>query len=221
MKLKFIAVSMNAPLLFLRFVLAAILGCSALTVVKAGTITLQFEQNVPLTGTQVGISSYSEDGFFIKPFGPEDTIPPFRLRHNAGDVAGFPDDGSAFLQLALGDSFELVNAGANPFDAISIDLAEYSTGTPGSIGISFTGFLSGGGSTSHTFMTDGIMDGQSGVSDFETFLFPVAFSNLIRLESSTNSFSLDNLVLNAIPEPSSALLLFGGILLTVLRFRKR
>jgi hypothetical protein len=76
----------------------------------AALVILEFEQPpVPTSGTQVGISSYFEDGFQIKPLGPEDTAPPFRIRRNAGDLADFPSNGSAYLQVALGDSFEMVD----------------------------------------------------------------------------------------------------------------
>jgi RHS repeat-associated protein len=181
----------------------------------AALVILEFEQPpVPTSGTQVGISSYFEDGFQIKPLGPEDTAPPFRIRRNAGDLADFPSNGSAYLQVALGDSFEMVDLTGDFFTPISIYLAEYSVSNPGAASITFTGFDGMGGSIMQTFVTDGVNDGPGGGADFETFLFSAGFANIVRLETTSNSFSLDYLIVNVIPEPASlALLALGAVFL--------
>ncbi len=190
----------------------ATLACGV-TASPGALVMLEFEQApVPTTGTQLGISSYTEEGLLVKPLGPEEDTPPFRLRRNAGDLADFPANGSPYLQLAFGDSFVMAGLSGDPFTPVSIDLAEYSAGTPGPVSITFNGFDGLGGSVSQVFLTDGINDGPGGAADFETFLFAPTFANIIRLESTTNSFSLDNLVLNVIPEPACVGLLALGAL---------
>lgn len=175
-------------------------------------ITLEFEEpSVPAPGMQVGISSYSEDGFFIKPLGLIEVATPFRLRRNGGSSMGFPENGSPYLQLALQDSFEMVLMSGATFTPVSIDLAEYSEAFATPKDVLFTGYLSGGGTVSTTFTLDGLIDGTGPVPDFETFLFPVTFADILRLETTTNSFSADNLVVTPVPEPVSAVLILAGL----------
>ena len=64
-----------------------------------------------------------------------------------------------------------------------------------------------GTSVSQTFVTDAVIDGPGGAVDFETFEFSEAFQNLVRLEVTSDSLSMDNLVLELDPEPTGRLVL--------------
>lgn len=177
--------------------------------------------SAPASSGQPGISSHEEAGFVIKPRGPVATVTPFRMRLNGGEVPGSVSNGSPFLQLALGDSFELFEKSGLPFTPLSIDLAEYSTLVPAPAEVLFHGFFSDGSAVSVNFGLDGIADGPGGEADFETFTFPADFSGIIRLETPTETLSIDHIVVEVIPEPGAPLLILVGFSAMILSRRKR
>jgi len=77
-------------------------------------------------GTAYTIQQYNEAGMSFNPFrswgfGRVGSNPPSEL----------PDNGTAYLQAALGDSLMLRFTNGSPFNLMSVDLAEYSTVVPG------------------------------------------------------------------------------------------
>ena len=195
---------------------------SALAVDAVATVTLQIDYDIspPAPSTQVGFGSYQEDGFTTKPLGPVLTATPFLLRRNGGSNTGFPENGSAYLQLALGDSLEVFQDSGEVFTPISVDLAEYSDLFAAVMSVGFTGYFSSGPPVTTSFSLDGIIDGTGPMADFETFLFPSSFENIIRLESTTNFFSADRLIVS-VPEPGRAALLLLGLMLAVASRQRR
>jgi hypothetical protein len=123
-----------------------------------------------------------------------------------------PQDGSAFLKAALGDSLGFSFSNGSLLDLVSIDLAEYSTVAPDAVTVQFIGYHPDGSTVSTSFTTDGIIDGTGPLADFQTFQFDTkAWSGLTRVEIPTFGWSLDNLVVS-VPEPScGALLLCAGL----------
>lgn len=94
------------------------------------------------------------------------------------------------------------------FDLLSVDLAEYSTFFAAPQAVTFVGVKADGSTMSTTFTTDGIIDGTGPLPDFETFQFSGGFQQLVRVDITTTTFSMDNVTV--VPEPSSlALGLFG------------
>jgi hypothetical protein len=80
-----------------------------------------------------------------------------------------------------------------------------------------TGFRDGGGTIHATFVTDSIpSDGTGANVDFETFVFGPGCTNPVALHFTTPSVNgermgYDNIVVNVVPEPSTALLLASGL----------
>jgi hypothetical protein len=152
-------------------------------------------------GSSFLIAEYEEKGFLFKPLGPVDIVPPYRLGRNGGGISQSPENGTAFLQLGAGHSFEVSGLKRETFTAVSIDLAEYSSpfNTPQNIG--FKGTKADGTSVTAQFTTDGLIDGTGPQSDFQRFQFPATFTNLARLEATTTGFSLDNLSVTDVTTP--------------------
>ena len=67
----------------------------------------------------------------------------------------FPDNGTAFIKLGSGNSYEVFGMNGEIFDALSIDLAEYSTVFPVPKTISFVGTKADGSLVRTSFRTDG------------------------------------------------------------------
>lgn len=106
------------------------------------------------------------------------------------------------------------------FDLISVDLAEYSTVVPDAVTVQFVCYFANGSIYTETRTTDGIMDGTGPLVDFQTFYFR-GLTGLTRVEVSTGVWSLDNVVVGGVPEPTgAALLLLGGGLLWLARRRR-
>lgn len=123
--------------------------------------------------------------------------------------------------------FHIEEVGGNPFSVTSFQAGEWfgpgtpfhgvsTTGNP----IEVTGFLSGGGTIATTFVSDSIpSDGPGPNVDFETFLFGPGWTDLIALEflvplpdDDNRQFGYDNIVVDVVPEPSTALLVAIGLI---------
>jgi hypothetical protein len=152
--------------------------------------------------TQVSIPYYDEDGFRSKPFGPILSSGPFALSLAGPNSDGLASNGTAHLSMLGTSSFEVFSQGGLLFDAVSVDLGEYSTVFTSPKLITFEGVIASGGSVFVDFTTDGFVQGGAASNDFQTFIFPPEFSNLLLLRSATIGYSLDNLTLRAIPEPA-------------------
>lgn len=139
------------------------------------------------------------------------SIPPSAgIIRNGGESPGYPDDGSAYLQAYEPTAFSF-NSGPL-FGLMSVDLAEYSTVYAFPATIEFIGYHPDGSIVIQTFTTDGIIDGNGPLPDFQTFEFN-GFADLTSVEIPSTGWSMDNLIV-AIPEPSVGGLLFiGGFLL--------
>ncbi|MCB1069679.1 MAG: hypothetical protein KDL31_04940 [Kiritimatiellae bacterium] len=135
---------------------------------------------------------------------------PFGLLHS-DPSATLPDNGGSFLQTSFGqDPLTFQPTNGLLMTLLQVDLAEYSTTFPFPKEVVFTGYLSGGGTVTNLFVTDGIIDGTGPETDFQTFTFSADFTGLTHVDVSSPAFSMDNLVLEVIPEPASGLLLILG-----------
>ncbi len=114
--------------------------------------------------------------------------------HADSGPSGLPDNGTGYLQFLAFSSDWYVEMGGDLFDARQVDLAEYSTVYTVRSRITFVGYKLDGSSVSVTFVTDGIIDGTGPQADFQTFIFPTTFINLVRMEITEPLFSMDNLV---------------------------
>ena len=120
-----------------------------------------------------------------------------------GGAISFPYRSSMTIQLS--------NEGL--FSLLQVDLAEYSSSFNGDeIAVLFTGFKDNGTTVSQSFTIDGLRDGADGIEDFETFIFTPGFTDLTRVEVGSVIFSMDNLVVSAVPVPAAVWLFGSGLL---------
>ncbi|HKL22945.1 MAG TPA: hypothetical protein VJ904_14150, partial [Tichowtungia sp.] len=161
--------------------------------------TITFEPAVPLEQERVLEEPWVEQGYSV-------AIPNFMYHSSASIQPGRADNGTHELITisAGGTPLSISRTNGAVFDAVSIDLAEYSTVINDHRAIQFVGNRQGGSQVSHTFQLDGVIDGVGGSDDFETFRFPNTFTNLLSLEITTPPFSLDNLVVLETPASPAA-----------------
>ena len=153
-------------------------------------------------GTAKFVKQYSESGMSFTPINPDSQG---FVRTGAATDPRDPDNGTAYLQAALGDSLEFSFLNRAVFDVVSVDLAEYSTVVPDAVTVHFVGYRQDGSMVTVNFTTDGIIDGTGPLADFETFTFDDRFTGLTRVEI-PDFGSLDNLVVAAHWPPIGALL---------------
>ncbi len=175
----------------------------------AATVVLEYNTGRPYLSpiatqprTQVAIPYYDEDGFRSKPFGPILASAPYHLGLAGPNVGRIASNRTAHISVLNGDSFEILSNDGLLFDVVSVDLAEYSSVYRSPKVIVFEGILANGASVFVDFTTDGFVEGGDALNDFETFKFPKEFSGLSLLRSATTGYSLDNLTLSVVPEPT-------------------
>jgi hypothetical protein len=144
---------------------------------------------------------------------PPDTV----FGRQGGSFTGYPENGTAYLQVGFGGTLSFAFTNGTAFDMVSIDLAEYSTVLSDPTTVQFIGYRHDGTIVTTSFTTDGVIDGTGPLRDFQTFTFGSSFTDLVRVEIPSSPWSLDNLAVS-IPEPSTPAVLFlGGLLLAAWR----
>jgi hypothetical protein len=165
-------------------------------------------------GTQYGVNYYHESSVWFTPIpGVGDSFV-----RNGGEILGYPDDGTAYLQAGLGCSLRFGLDDGSSFDPVSVDLAEYSDIVRDPVTVHFVGYRQDGTVVTDDITTAGIFNGIAPV--FQTFSFDPGFSDLVRVEIPTIAWSLDNLVVS-IPEPGTSTLLAVAAVLLALGLSKR
>jgi hypothetical protein len=102
-----------------------------------------------------------------------------------------------------------------PFGLLAVDLADLMAPSLTPVSITFNGFKADGSTVSQTFIVGG-----GGSSSFQTFQFGSDFAlGLVRVEIPSPAWAMDNLVW--IPEPNTAGLLVGGLLVLAASQRRR
>jgi len=168
-----------------------------------GSFQITFDGDpVQPPGTSYFVQQYFESGAWFRPLG---VIGPGNgfSRRGGGSPSFIPDNGTAYIATAFGDSLQFSFLHGSPFSLVSVDLAEYSTTVPNAVTVPFVGYRSDGSVVNASFTTDGIIDGTGPIADFQTFHFCPQFSNLTRVEIPTYGWSLDNLVV--VPEPGMSI----------------
>jgi hypothetical protein len=167
-----------------------------------GTLTLTFE-GLP-RGTQQNIGVYYGSGVSIGPLGPGNVF------LTGGGTPGFPDNGTGYLEIPDGNMGFWFTSGAY-FDLLSFDAARYgdlSAPTLEVIGYHEMGLRV----TNYFTVTSG---------DFQTFHPDSQFVNVYRVDVLNARWSLDNLLIGGVPEPSSGGLIILGGMCVLLRGRCR
>ena len=108
--------------------------------------------------------------------------------------------------------------GGGTFSLNAVDLAEFLSPSPfdAALFVRVTGV--GGGAPQTELPLDWISDGPGGADDFQRFVFGSEWTGLtaVRFTGVTGSccsrisYGLDNIVVNEVPEPATAILVFGG-----------
>lgn len=201
------------------------LGTAGMLVsLSAGAILIDFEDVATVEDNPIVFSTNSRGFNFSSAHHHVINNPP------AGGPAGLASNGTQYIAEEGGNTgapITMTRAGGGTFSLASFDAAEVFVVAPSPFPnatiLDVLGNLSGGGIVSISFVLDGIIDGVGGLVDFQSFLLPASFTNLVSvvfsgsiLGGSTNAgISLDNL--NAIgaaallPEPGTL-----GLLVPVL-----
>jgi hypothetical protein len=139
------------------------------------------------------------------------------------------DNGTQSLLTQVDGRLRLTHSAGQAFSIQSFDAAESFAGLHDfwARQIDLTGDVLGGGTVQASFTLDLVNDGDGPRVDFQTFVVPPTFANLIGLtitgsgNTGRNDFSLDNLQLAVVPEPSAAAIGMWGILVAVRSRRRR
>ncbi len=86
------------------------------------------------------------------------------------------------------------------FTPVQMDVGEYSR-TVKTADLGFIGHKADGSVVTVRAPLDGIADGPGGVPDFQTFVFPASFENIVRLEVPSVSWSFDNFFFSTVIPP--------------------
>lgn len=178
-----------------------------------GTIRVTFDEPPDMPpGTSRPVGFYSESGVGVRVTSGVVT------RRWSGDSL-FPDNGTAYLQAGISNALYF-NLGGSLFNAVSVDFAPYSASSLDPVTVEFAALDYGGriiATTQFTVMLNG-----QGEPAFQTFSFPQEFRGMhsLWITPPAPAWSLDNLVISAIPEPSVFVLLGTGVFL-VWAWRRR
>ncbi len=183
----------------------------ALYTSKLSAATITFE-GFPFPSAFFSGESLTSDGFVIQNLG---TLPA-ELTPCSPPCA---DNGTQYLLTQFDGLLRLTHSTGQAFALKSLDAAESFSGlsTFWAPHLVLTGEVVDGATTEASFDLDLINDGPGGSADFQTFLLPPTFANLTALtiagggNQGRNDFSIDNLRLTTVPEPSSLVLCSLGV----------
>jgi hypothetical protein len=188
----------QSPINRVSTLLAAALMLSGLVQCQGqGTMQVGFE------GQMNRDARYYESGMWFGGLNPGPEV----LWIASSGLTGFPDDGTQYLRVPGSLGLEFGFSSSTLFNLDSLDLAENHISVPGPVTVHVVGYRPQyeiAGTVDLT--TDGINDGPGGLPDFQTFSLDSRFQNLWRVQITTSSFSLDNVSISGVPEPSTGAL---------------
>jgi hypothetical protein len=172
-----------------------------------GTLTVTFDGQPPGSYTSP-VGSYSESGVVFT------GVQGNGLAFVGAGLSGYPDNGTGYLQLPGGAGLTFSFTPLRAFDLISFDAAESVAALPGPVSFRVVGYVSHGQglTVTNAFTTDGINDGTGPLVDFQTFTLDSRFQNIYRVDILGSPFSIDNVMIGAVPEPSAGALVLVGTL---------
>jgi hypothetical protein len=177
-------------------------------------------------------SRFEQAGFALETRLSSGAFQSFSLRNpgpgllNLNGLNTVPYNGTQYLTPFTSSIVSLWNLSSQPFVLKSLDVAEYSA-TPNLVTmLRVTGTKSDGGTVVATYNINRAVLGQMG--DFQTLTFDQNWSSLASLTIVAsdsnfrfyNGFSMDNVVLEVIPEPSTGVLVAGLFCLLAARRRR-
>jgi hypothetical protein len=109
-----------------------------------------------------------------------------------------PNNGGPYISvLSTGAPVTIVQADGLNFDALSADIAEYSTVAIPNV-VTFRGTKKDGAVLNFDFVPDRVIDGSGPMADFQTVSFPAGWTGLVKLEVITTRVALDNITLRSL-----------------------
>jgi len=186
------------------FVAAITFTCLLTECYGQGTFTFEGQP----VGTAQQLGGYTASGMRFR------AIQPGSLYLSGGGIAGYPDNGTGYLYMPDGNlgglSFGFTNfLPSIYFNLVSFDAAEYAGAGPTTLTV--VGYPGMATPVTNYFTLDGINDGTGPLQDFQTFYLDSSFTQVGRVEVLKARWSLDNLVISGVPEPSSGALFVLGI----------
>jgi hypothetical protein len=188
----------------------------------ATAVVVDFE-SVPSTSNTTYKVPFTTQGFTFTPLSEVSIIDDPTLC-----LTGCVANGGQYLASQGGDPGQGVAMAAedgSPFSLLSFDGAELFLGSlvnfPNAARITLGGVVLGGSTIFASFDLDGLKDGAGGIDDFQSFVLPTGWSNLLSVTFSGEiignpqfgAFSLDNInAQGSVPEPTTMLLLGSGLL---------
>lgn len=186
-----------------------------------GTMTIGFEgpgytggPSPQPPGTYVTISGYSESGVtFWNAYNPGNFV------LTGPNVSGTPQDGTAYLGVTGGADLTFGLTSGGYFNFVSVDLAGANTSFPGA-SLEVVGYYPQAVTVTNYITVDSYLDRRANnLPDFETCYLSSQFQHVYRVDvfsvSSDSHYppwSLDNVVIGGVPEPSTSVLLLIGAL---------
>ena len=132
------------------------------------------------------------------------TLTPQSLYLSGGGIPGYPDNGTGYLEIPAGsmrigptNTFPT----SAPFNLVSLDAAEYDGAGPKTLTV--VGYHAMAGNVTNYFTVSS--------QTFQTFHLDSSFTGVFQVDVLNASWSLDNVVISGVPEPSTrALALLGA-----------
>jgi hypothetical protein len=165
-------------------------------------VTVTFNGTPP--GATIPVSGYIESGVtFWNPYNAGNLV------LTGAGVSGDPQDGTAYLQVPGGSDLAFTFTSPTLFNFVSFDAAGANTSFPGA-SLEVIGYYVMSGMVTNYFTVDSFLDRRANnLPDFETLYLSSQFQNVYRVDVfsvSSGSFyppwSLDNVVISGVPEPS-------------------
>jgi hypothetical protein len=142
------------------------------------------------SGTRVNVGTYSAAGMYFGPIGPGN------LLLNGGGIAGYPDDGTGYLEVPDGNISFNFSPNEIPFTLISLDAPRFANFAPPTLEVvGYKAQIMGPITTVTNFFT-------VTSANFQTFYPDSSFQDVFQVSVLNARWSLDNLVIG-VPEPTS------------------
>ena len=184
------------------------LVCATAECSGQGTLLVNFGSGpgVAPPGYRYAISRYTESGMeFWNRYGPGNLV------SVGGGVSWNPENGTPYLQVLQGAGLSFDFSSGAHFSLLSFDAGEYDASQPGPVSLRLVGYKSMGMTVTNDFTTDGINDGTGALVDFETFHLDLQFVDVYRIDVLGDRWSVDNVLVGGIPEPSAGGLVVLGL----------